>query len=280
MHEHDGLFQAASGGTLFLDEIADLPLSMQVKLLRAIQEKAIRPVGASREVPVDVRLLSATHKDLASLVQMGSFRKDLYYRVNVIELHVPPLRDRREDIPLLLEYCLGRCAALSGVLVPQVSEAARNALLCYAFPGNVRELENILERAMTLCERGIIQEGDLCLPAIGLPAIALPSMDLPSACFPEWSEWSECSDKSPATVPSTSSSGTLLIEEVPPTESVLDPFLDAVERETILHALQETQGNRTHAARILGIRPRVLRYRLKKLGLESQSVRTFGEKAS
>ena len=241
--EHEGLFQAAAGGTLFLDEMADLPLSMQVKLLRAIQEKAIRPVGASREIPVDVRILSATHKDLAALVQSGNFRKDLYYRINVIELHVPPLRDRREDIPALVEHCIQRCAANSGLPVPQLSETALGTLLDYPFPGNVRELENILERAMTLCEAGVIEEGDLRLPT-RLPAAPIAPV------------------------------GTMETEEsvAPPVattaEHALDPLLDAIERDAILKALEQTRWNRTAAARALGISFRALRYRLKKLGLE------------
>ncbi len=238
--EHAGLFQAAAGGTLFLDEIADLPLAMQVKLLRAIQEKAIRPVGASREIPVDVRILSATHKDLAALVQTGSFRKDLYYRVNVIELNVPPLRERREDIPMLVEHCLDRCAAMSGLTVPRISNAALNTLLHYSFQGNVRELENILERALTLCEGDSIKPSDLLLPE---------TTDTPRASLPTEN-----------TTPITAAPAA--------TEGSLDPLLDTIERETILKALEQTRWNRTAAAKSLGISFRALRYRLKKLGLE------------
>lgn len=158
-----GLFQAADGGTLFLDEVADLPLHMQVKLLRAIQEKAIRPVGEQQEVPVDVRILSATHKDLAKLVTAGSFRQDLFYRINVIELHMPSLRDRRDDIPQLAESVLTRLASAAGQACPTLTSAAVDALYAYPFPGNVRELENILERAMTLCEGNRIGAEDLQL---------------------------------------------------------------------------------------------------------------------
>ena len=160
-----GLFQAADGGTLFLDEVADLPLHMQVKLLRAIQEKSIRPVGAQMEVPVDVRILSATHKDLSKQVEEGGFRQDLFYRINVIELKVPSLSERRDDIPLLAEHFLGNIAAQAELDKPKLSSAALNALSNYSFPGNVRELENILERAFTLCEDDIIEEEDLQLPA-------------------------------------------------------------------------------------------------------------------
>ncbi len=161
-----GLFQAADGGTLFLDEVADLPLHMQVKLLRAIQEKLVRPVGAQQEVAVDVRLLSATHKDLAKLVQAGQFREDLYYRINVIELQVPALRERAEDIPVLVNYILSRLGRQSGNEPPDISAQAMGKLSKYTFPGNVRELENILERAMTLCESSRIEADDLDLPKI------------------------------------------------------------------------------------------------------------------
>ncbi|KPK39875.1 MAG: hypothetical protein AMJ69_04430 [Gammaproteobacteria bacterium SG8_47] len=162
--DKEGLFQAADGSTLFLDEVADLPLNMQVKLLRAIQEKAVRPIGANKEVPVDVRILSATHKDLAALVREGKFRQDLYYRINVIELRVPSLRERPEDIPALITHCLQRIADEWGSSVPNIEPAAIAALRAYSFPGNVRELENILERAMTLCEGNVISCSDLQLP--------------------------------------------------------------------------------------------------------------------
>jgi len=164
--DKDGLFQAAQGGTLFLDEVAELPLHMQVKLLRAIQEKAVRPVGAQREVPIDVRILSATHKDLSRLVQDGGFRQDLYYRINVIELHVPALRKRGDDISLLAGHILERLADMHEQRPPLLSKPALSALQGYRFPGNVRELENILERAMTLCENAEIQAEDLHLPEV------------------------------------------------------------------------------------------------------------------
>lgn len=175
-----GLFQAADGGTLFLDEVADLPLHMQVKLLRAIQEKAVRPVGAAKEVPIDVRILSATHKDLAKLVEQNQFRQDLYYRINVIELHVPNLRERREDTPLLAEHLLTKIAGAMSTEKPKLAPDALTALQSYPFPGNVRELENILERAATLCENNIIQAADLHLPSVSgeeSPAVASANID-------------------------------------------------------------------------------------------------------
>ncbi len=159
-----GLFQAADGGTLFLDEVAELPLHMQVKLLRAIQEKRVRPIGADAEVVVDCRILSATHKKLAELVEAGEFRQDLYYRINVIELNVPPLRERADDIPLLVEHFLAKKSEEFGLGMPTLSAEAFEALRAYAFPGNVRELENILERALTLCENDEINAADLRLP--------------------------------------------------------------------------------------------------------------------
>src|SRR4051812_2900514 len=164
-----GLFQAADGGTLFLDEIAELPLPMQVKLLRAIQEKSIRPIGAPAEVPVDVRILSATHKDLAALVADGRFRHDLYYRINVIELRVPPLRDRGDDLPILADSIIARLSLAQHRVPPALSEAALAALRAYRFPGNVRELENILERALALADGNAIEVADLRLPS---PAVA------------------------------------------------------------------------------------------------------------
>jgi len=235
--EHGGLFQSAAGGTLFLDEIADLPLAMQVKLLRAIQEKAVRPVGASREVPVDVRILSATHRDLSTLVQSGAFRQDLYYRVNVIEVRVPPLRERREDIPMLVEHFLGRSAQTSGLAMPNLSTEAMDALMHYSFPGNVRELENILERAVTLCDGYTVEKCDI----------------LSGEATPTKHSATENTDN-----PALNTT----------TEAALDPFLDSIEKETILKALEQTRWNRTAAAKILGISFRAMRYRLKKLGLD------------
>jgi len=228
-----GLFQAAEGGTLFLDEVADLPLHMQVKLLRAIQEKSVRPVGASREVPVDVRILSATHKDLAALVREGNFRQDLYYRINVIELNVPPLRERPEDIPLLADHILERLARQAGGVKPALSEAALAALGRYPFYGNVRELENVLERAMTLSEGQTIEVENLGLP------------------IDEAEETASTAGETPSSGPAD-----------------LDALLVSVEKERILEALERARWNKTAAARFLGISFGALRYRMQKLGLE------------
>jgi len=181
--DKQGLFQAADGGSLFLDEVAELPLNMQVKLLRAIQEKTIRPVGSQKEVPIDVRILCATHKDLADLVESGQFRQDLFYRINVIELYVPPLRERKSDIPLLAQHIIQTLIVDSGSPVTGFTGAAMTALINYPFPGNVRELENIIQRAITLCEGDQIDLDDLQLPAVdhsaypvGEPGAALDSM--------------------------------------------------------------------------------------------------------
>ncbi len=244
--DKEGLFHAAHGGTLFLDEVADLPLHMQVKLLRVIQEKAVRPVGAQKEAPVDVRILSATHKNLAALVKDGAFREDLFYRINVIELHAPSLRERAQDIPQLAEHVLQRLCKQTQVqiggtaspLAPVLSAGAIDMLLYYPFPGNVRELENILERAVTLCEGNTIQPADLRLPQ-------LPLMELSV-------------DKA-AAAPVTGNDSTSLS---------LDPYLGNIEKDTIMKALEQTHYNKTAAARLLGITFRALRYRLKKLGLE------------
>ncbi len=176
--DHQGLFQAADGGTLFLDEVADLPLHMQVKLLRAIQEKRVRPVGEQHEIPVDLRIISATHENLAKLVEQGAFRQDLFYRLNVIELPLPPLRERPDDIPLLAQHILSKLVRQTGVDKPQLIPGALNALKGYAFPGNVRELENILERAVTLCDGKKIGHEDLSLPA-NQPSLQPGTDDLP-----------------------------------------------------------------------------------------------------
>lgn len=225
-----GLFQAANHGTLFLDEVADLPMAMQVKLLRAIQEKAVRAVGSQHEESVDVRLLCATHKDLANEVAQGRFRQDLFYRINVIELQVPPLRSRREDLPLLVQSILERLAERAGVSAPSVTEAGMERLLNYRFPGNVRELENALERAFTLCEDQQIDANDLWLSAC------------PSASQDDAPDFSQIDH--------------------------LEDYLDSIERQAITQALEETRWNKTAAAKRLGLTFRSLRYRLKKLGLD------------
>ena len=228
-----GLFKAAAGGTLFLDEVADLPLHMQVKLLRAIQEKAVRPVGSEMETGVDVRILSASHKDLASLVDAERFRQDLYFRLDVIDLVVPPLRDRPEDIPYLCGHILQKLAARVGATTPVLSASAQSSLVSYRFPGNVRELENILERALTLCEGSEIQDTDLRLSSA-------PAEDAARADVQEESPWPDD----------------------------LDSVLENVERQTILNALEEARWNKTTAAKNLGISRRTLRYRLEKLGID------------
>ena len=229
IEDKQGLFQAAQGGTLFLDEVADLPLGMQVKLLRAIQEKAVRAVGGQQEMLVDVRILCATHKDLAAEVAAGRFRQDLFYRLNVIELRVPPLRERREDIPLLANVLLQRLNQCSHNNV-QLSVDAITKLQSYRFPGNVRELENMLERAYTLCEHERIEARDLRLADSSLP--------------------SDGGETSLALVDN------------------LEDYLEAIERKLIMQALEETRWNRTAAAERLGMSFRSMRYRLKKLGID------------
>jgi two-component system response regulator PilR (NtrC family) len=225
-----GLFQAANGGTLFLDEVADLPLAMQVKLLRAIQEKSVRAVGGQQEQVVDVRVLCATHKDLSVEVAAQRFRQDLYYRLNVIELRVPPLRERREDIEEIASNVLRRLADGSDQPAARLTPQALVALKGYRFPGNVRELENMLERAYTLCENDQINADDLRLAE---PA-SVNNQDGPSLAD---------------------------IDN-------LEDYLESVERKLILQALEETRWNRTAAAQRLNLTFRSMRYRLKKLGLE------------
>jgi two-component system, NtrC family, response regulator PilR len=236
-----GLFQAAHGGTLFLDEVAELPLPMQVKLLRAIQEKSVRPVGASIEVPTDVRILSATHKDLANLVADGRFRHDLYYRINVIELRVPPLRERGGDLPQLAAAILARLAKSHGRLTPLLAPSALDALNRYAFPGNVRELENILERALAMAEDDQISAADLRLSQPGNSARA-------------------AAEAAPALPPG--------VVDIDPTCAALPSYIEQLERAAIQKALEENRWNKTRTAAQLGITFRALRYKLKKLGME------------
>jgi two-component system, NtrC family, response regulator PilR len=236
-----GLFQAANGGTLFLDEVAELPLAMQVKLLRAIQERSVRPVGANAEVSVDVRILSATNKNLGMLVEDGRFRHDLYYRINVIELKVPPLRKRTEDLPGLADAILRRLSAAQQREAPQLGEHALEALRDYPFPGNVRELENILERALALAEDDTIDTDALRLPAARPP---------PPGAFPPGL-------RDPSSIDARETAG-----------SALPSYIEEIERNAIEQALKDNRYNKTKAAAQLGITFRALRYKLKKLGID------------
>lgn len=250
-----GLFQAASGGTLFLDEVAELPLSMQVKLLRAIQEKAVRPVGASGEIQVDVRILSATHKDLGELARDGRFRHDLYYRINVIELRVPPLRERTGDLPQLTRAILARLAATHGRPAPLLSPVALDALAQYPFPGNVRELENILERAMAMADEDAIDARDLRLPQIERRA----PLTAPAAA----------QDQDPfRSSPAQSGQSAAHGASGGQSDAPLPSYIEQMERAAIHKALEDTRWNKTKAAAQLGITFRALRYKLKKLGIE------------
>lgn len=228
--DRDGFFQAANGGTLFLDEVADLPLPMQVKLLRVIQEKRVRKVGATSEEPVDVRIISATHQNLKELVGLGRFRQDLFYRLNVIEIRMPPLRECRDDIPQLADRILHRLSAAAGRSVPIFTPAALDALRGYSFPGNVRELENILERTLALLADDVIDVEDLNLA----PAVCETSTESLGSALP------------------------------------LQDRLDQVEKAAIMDALGKARFNQTAAARLLGVTFRSLRYRMERLGLKDQ----------
>lgn len=249
-HNKEGLFQAADKGTLFLDEVADLPIDMQVKLLRAIQEKMIRPVGSHQEIPIDIRLLSATHKDLTSEVQNGDFRNDLYYRINVIDLSVPPLRDHCEDIPQLIQLIMQRIAVKNDVQSLSISDDALTALKSYSFPGNVRELENILERASALCENNKIEANDLLL-----------NKNI------QHSTQEHSKNTSIKPVPSQTKATT--DSEYNPQQESIDDYIESIEKKIILDTLEKNRWNRTNVAKILGITFRSLRYRLKKLGIDS-----------
>ena len=244
LSDRDGLFQAANGGTLFLDEVADLPLDMQVKLLRAIQEKAVKPVGGTEETKVDVRILSATHKNLETEVAEGRFREDLYYRLNVIKLEVPPLRVRGDDILLLADYLLKKITQHWQMDQIILSKEAKMALSCYSFPGNVRELVNTLERAATLCESGVIALNHLQLPKDkrlkkAITMSSPPAERAPTLSIPSWER------------------GALSAYE---------------EKRMLLAALEKTRWNRTKAAKALGMSFRQLRYRIKKYKLETVEI--------
>ena len=235
--DSEGLFQAADGGTLFLDEVADLPLSMQVKILRAIQEKAIRPVGTQSEVKINVRILSATHKNLQQLVANNEFRQDLFYRLNVIQLDVPALRDRKDDIPLLTQHIIKRLNDDTNSST-RIADSAYTALNKYNFPGNIRELENILERAFTMCDGNTIEAVDLQLDTSGTfePTIETSK---------EVDHFRRCLN-----------------------HNSIDDYLAEIEKEILLHALEKDRWNKTNAAKTLGISFRSFRYRLNKLGLD------------
>jgi two-component system response regulator PilR (NtrC family) len=238
-----GLFQAASGGTLFLDEVADLPLTMQVKLLRAIQEKTVRPVGANEEQHTDIRLLSATHKNLANEVETGKFRQDLYYRINVIDLRVPSLRERLEDVPALTKNILNRIGAEHGTTAAHLERSAVTALNNYTFPGNVRELENILERALALSDGDSITADDLQFSNTMNSNPASSQNDNPERSAKMFDGQDACGD--------------------------LEGYLEDIEREIIRRALEKCRWNKTATAKMLGISFRSLRYRQKKLGLDN-----------
>jgi two-component system response regulator PilR (NtrC family) len=236
--ERDGVFQAADGGTLFLDEIAELPLHMQVRLLRAIQERRVRKVGATQEDPVDVRIICATNQNLSALVEAGRFRRDLYYRLNVVELPMPPLRECREDIPLIAAHILERLAGPERTVPPRLSAKALEELMAYDFPGNVRELENILERALALSQSEELGPEDLALHRIAPDDGDAEAIEAHAASQP--------------------------------LEGPLPAYLDKLEREAILQALGKTGFNRTAAARLLGITFRQLRYRMQRLGIREE----------
>jgi two-component system response regulator PilR (NtrC family) len=239
--DREGVFQAAHGGTLFLDEIAELPLHTQVLLLRAIQERRVRKVGSTQEEPVDVRIICATNQSLAGMVEAGRFRRDLYYRLNVVDLTMPPLRECREDIPLIAGQILERLAAQQGTEPPRLSAAALEELMAYDFPGNVRELENILERALALSGGGELGPADLALHRIA----------------PEDDEEAEPAGEAAAPAKDL--------------DAPLPAYLDRLEREAILQALGKTGFNRTAAARLLGITFRQLRYRMQRLGIKDEN---------
>lgn len=255
-----GLFQAANGGTLFLDEVADLPLAMQVKLLRAIQEKKVRVVGGTTEEAVDVRIISATHKNLNAMMEKGEFRQDLYYRLNVIQLKMPSLREHPEDIPELTNRLLRKLSASQGLNPPSISTDAQLFIQQLAFPGNVRELENMLERALALCDGERISIKDLSMD--DMPLLTDRRTQRTEQHVDSTELQAQTSAIPPITEAAVKDQSLLL-----PDDLNLSDYLEDIEKRTILHALERTNNNKTAAAKLLGISFRTLRYRLSKLGL-------------
>ena len=257
IHDKKGLFQSAEGGTLFLDEVADLPMDMQVKLLRAIQEKTVRPVGSQKEVLINVRILSATHKNLLDAINEGVFRNDLYYRINVIEINVPPLRERLSDIELITYVLLKKIALKNDVPKTDISKSALTQLKEYHFPGNVRELENILERACALCSNQRIEINDLQFNGSQPPPSYTNKKIVQNELVKiKHTEHNTGTDK---LLPNSYNYETMEI----------DGYLSSIEKSIILDCLDKNRWNRTSTAKILGITFRSLRYRMKKLGIDN-----------
>ena len=271
--DQDGLFVAANGGTLFLDEVADLPLSMQVKLLRAIQERAVRPIGGDREEAVDVRIISATHHDLARRVAENKFREDLYYRLNVIGLTMPPLRERDGDIAILAAHLLAKLARDAGYPEAHLSPQALAKLEAYPFPGNVRELENILERALTFVEGDTIEANDIHLSENRIPAQPAPRATV--AAPPEPATIAR--PRHPVASDDYPDEAIAALEQYQPRQkdgtaiplpNDLENYMQGLERNLLIKALEDCNYNKTKAAEKLGISFRAMRYKLKKLGID------------
>lgn len=248
MYDKQGLFQAANGGTLLLDEVADLPLATQVKLLRVLQEKAVRPVGSESEISIDVRLMSATHKQLSREVAAGAFRDDLFYRINVIDISVPALKDRREDIPALAHYLLDKVAAENDAGEKTLSDAAVQCLTDAHYPGNVRQLENILARAAAMAEGSTIEADDLEIDGSASLSPASNALVTPGS--------------------ETTDTDFTVLTSLVAVDGNLEQHMDKIEREILQNAMTEYRWNKTAAAKGLGVSFRSLRYRLKKLGLD------------
>ena len=276
--DQDGLFVAANGGTLFLDEVADLPLSMQVKLLRAIQERAVRPIGGDREEAVDVRIISATHHDLARRVAEGDFREDLYYRLNVIGLTMPPLRERDGDIAILSRHLLAKLSRDSGYPLAHLSPAALAKLEAYPFPGNVRELENILERALTFVEGDTIEADDIHInerriapasaPEPAPITVAPPPPVNPHLTRPLRPRLTVSDDYPDETLAALEQYQPRQRDSSVPIPNDLENYMQGLERNLLIKALEECNYNKTKAAEKLGISFRAMRYKLKKLGID------------
>ncbi len=270
VEDRRGLFATADGGTLFLDEVADMSLSTQVKILRALEERRVLPVGGDREIPIDVRIIAATNKDLEREVQVGNFREDLFYRLNVIPVNLPALRERRDDIPLLAGHFLARYARAMGKTIRGIEEEAQRTLMEYSWPGNVRQLENVIQRHVALCDGEVIESIDLSGKegTVFMSPERVMGTRATNDYFSSPSSHDDCSsvESSPegALAP-----GAAAPMSIPDGGIVLDDVMDEIERSFLIQALDRTDGNLTQAAKVLGMSYRSIRYKVKKLGVRN-----------
>ena len=286
VEDRRGLFATADGGTLFLDEVADMSLSTQVKILRALEERRVLPVGGDREIPIDVRIIAATNKDLEQEVQLGNFREDLFYRLNVIPVNLPALRERRDDIPLLAGHFLARYARAMGKTIRGIEEEAQQALMEYSWPGNVRQLENVIQRHVALCDGEWIEsidlsgkEGTVFMRKDRSSSVTSSVIEAESGALAPSGSAVDVAPPGPAIASSDPAGSGAVPEQSPPSTAapisipeggiVLDDVMDEIERSFLIQALDRTDGNLTQAAKVLGMSYRSIRYKVKKLGVRN-----------